>query len=380
MISVAILGGGLNSAVGRAHLAALAMDRKYRVHAGCFSTDPLVNLATGESIGLPPTQIFSSAEEMADALAHDVEAVVILTPTNLHHEHVKLMSKRSHFVICEKALDTSPRAAMELLGTDSQGRILVTYNYSAYPMVREVRRRLQEGDFGELLSMRIEMPQEGFIKLGENSALPSVQSWRQHDASISMVSLDLGTHLMQLIRMLTGQSMTRCVAQSDHQGLVADVVDHVDFLAEYESGLRVRGHYGKTTLGQRNGLAFQIDGTLGSVAWHQGVPGQLYVASARGELQVVDHGSPSLREANKDRYTRFKAGHPYGFVEAYANMYWDFRSWIRREGGVVNDDLLRSYGSGEAIRGLIELESIELAARSREWVSVSQSLEAPRAV
>ena len=39
---------------------------------------------------------------------------------------------------------------------------------------------------------------------------------------------------------------------------------------------------------------------------------------------VLERGRTELREANDARYNRFKAGHPAGFVEAFANIYSDF--------------------------------------------------------
>ena len=54
-------------------------------------------------------------------------------------------------------------------------------------------------------------------------------------------------------------------------------------------------------------------------------PEIFYFYKDTGERCMMDRGNPDIAIANNECYTRFKAGHPAGYIEAFANYYCDLR-------------------------------------------------------
>ena len=87
--------------------------------------------------------------------------------------------------------------------------------------------------------------------------------------------------------------------------------------------------WGKAALGHTNGLRFRVFAERGSLEWSQSQPELLSFCDATGQRKTLERGQPDLKKANEPRYNRFKAGHPAGFVEAFANIYADFHDGLR---------------------------------------------------
>jgi predicted dehydrogenase len=247
--------------------------------------------------------------------------------------------------------------------------IYVTFNYTAYPMVRELKSRIQNQEIGKILFIQIEMPQESFLKLSKNLDPPNVQNWRKSDGEISTLSLDLGVHTQSLIHFVTGLSGIKFVGVKSHRGLVSNAVDYLSALGKYQDGVEVNVWYGKTALGNRNGLRIRIFGEHGSFEWEQIYPDRLLFANQIGTKQVIDQGSGDLLIANQNRYQRFKPGHPTGFIEAFANYYHDIYNVLSP---FVSSDESLAYllNSNNALIGLREIEAIEKSYASETWEKV----------
>ncbi|MBI5087825.1 MAG: Gfo/Idh/MocA family oxidoreductase [Actinobacteria bacterium] len=278
-------------------------------------------------------------------------------------------------VISEKALAGSSRSADALhAAAQSAGRFLaVTFNYSGYPMVRELRARVQAGEFGRIVAANVEMPQEGFLRVNVEGQPIQPQEWRQRDGSIPTVSLDLGTHTHHLARFILGADPLELVATQAHHGRVSTVADYVSCIARYPDGVDVDMWYGKCALGNRNGLRMRVYGETASAEWLQTNPEELRIADAQANIRIIDRVSPGTRVASDVRYERFKVGHPAGFLEAFANLYWDLADCLVefRETGRYTSDYV--YGAAEAADGLRMLEAIAESSARHEWCQVAGS-------
>ena len=359
-MKIAFLGGGINSAVGYTHFLASRLDGFFDLVAGCFSRDQSTNFATAARLGVEQSRCYESFAKMLEAEADVLDAVCILTPTPDHLGSVLDALKAGLNVICEKALVASAqdadliRAAVE----ESGQKLMVTFNYAGYPMVREARAKVAAGHLGRIHHIQCEMPQESFAL---ESANP--QPWRRKDYGIPCVSLDLGVHVHHLVHYLTGGVRLRNASALEAcNGNVPDVVDSVSVLAKGGDSLIVDLRWGKVFLGHSNGLCFRIYGDLGSLMWEQSSPEILHFSEKTGARNTLERGQPNLLEANKAEYNRFKAGHPAGFVEAFANIYSDFHSIIC---GAKSDQ--DTYSVDSALQGLRFLSSVhDSAQRSTE--------------
>jgi predicted dehydrogenase len=371
-LKLGFVGGGLNSAVGRTHTVASQMDARWELVAGAFSRHDDVNQLTGRTWGVDPSRVYADWRSLLEAEAEALDAVVVLTPTPQHDEQVSALLAGGFDVICEKALAGSSVSADGLHQCAVEhGRFLaVTYNYSGYPMMRELRARIAAGELGRIVAVNVEMPQEGFLRLTADGQPIWPQEWRQHDGTVPTVSLDLGTHTHHLVQFLLGSAPLELVATQAHHGRVSTVADYVSCIAHYPEGVDVDMWYGKCALGHRNGLRIRVYGDKAAAEWVQMNPEELRISDAFANVRIVDRASPGTLVAGSTRYERFKVGHPAGFLEAFANLYWDFADALVefRSTGVHSNTHV--FGAAEAADGLRMLEAIARSSIERSWVSL----------
>lgn len=355
-LRLGLLGGGLNSAVGYTHYLASRLDGHFEVAAGCFSRDPEINAATAARMGVPPDRCYPSKEKLLADERHGIDAVCVLTPTPDHAETVVAALGAGFDVICEKALATSVAEAgsIEAALAASDQQLFVTFNYAGYPMVREARALIEGGKIGQVQQIYCEMPQESFSRV---QAQP--QDWRKRDYDIPCVSLDLGVHVHQLVEFLAGfENFVPRSALTGSFGRVPHVIDTVAVLAEGDRGTLISLMWGKAALGHTNGLRFRVFGETGSIEWQQERPELITLCDAHGAKNVIERGQPDLKVANQPRYNRFKAGHPAGFVEAFANIYMDFADGLLlRDSGEL--PYLEAATAVKGLRFLHDAHSLE---------------------
>ncbi len=372
LLSLGIIGGGINSAVGRAHLSALRVDGLWHLKTGFFSRNAFVNsesaIAWGVETSHPDLDAFIQAE------SGELDAVLVLTPTPNHFEAIQKLLIAGFNVISEKALcSTSDEAGTLIdLAIRHQRKLFVTFNYTGFPMVREIRSRINSGKYGKIHSINIEMPQESFILRDLSGGEMLVQDWRQKDGSIPTVSLDLGVHVLNLASFLLSSELESVSALQSHSGNVSDVIDKVFAIGNYSRGINCTLMYGKVFPGFKNGLKFRIFGDLGGCEWLQIHPDSFFEYDNHGGKQVIDQGSLSLLEANSPRYARFKAGHPTGFIEAFSNLYLDIHSVLSNSQAIEGSSIQDFVFPGEkALIGLRELEVLHRSAESKVWMNIS---------
>ncbi|QTF07991.1 Gfo/Idh/MocA family oxidoreductase [Brenneria izadpanahii] len=332
-LKLGFIGGGINSAIGMTHKIACQMDGHFELAAGCFSRNREINRLTAESWGVAPERAYNSIDDFLRAEKAILDAVVVLTPTPTHTDIVIACLEQGLTVICEKSLAASVEDIESINRTliSTQGQLMVTFNYTGYPMIRELRQRIADGELGAISQIMIEMPQEGFLRHTSLGQVSKPQSWRQTDGKIPTVSLDLGVHVHQIVHFLIGEKALDVYAASSAFGEVTNVIDTVNCIAHYTGGVVCNYWYGKAALGYRNGLRIRIFGSKGAAEWLQMDPEILHMSDVNGGSWIVDRTHPKNRVANQTRYCRFKAGHPAGFIEAFANYYEDIASVLKGE-------------------------------------------------
>lgn len=368
-LSLGIVGGSLESAVGYVHQIASRMDGRFRVVAGCFSQREEVNRQTAAAAGVVAERCHGDWRRMLERERGKLDAVLMLTPTPVHAEMVGAALELGYPVICEKALACTVeeilavRAAVERTG----GFLAVTYNYTGYPMVRELRRLIQDGGLGRLINVQVEMPQEGFIRVGTDGQPLRHQSWRLRDGPIPTVSLDLGVHVHHLVAFTCDRAPLEVVATGDSFGHNPAVVDNVQCIARYQGGMSAQFWYGKVALGQSNGLRLRVFGSEGAAEWYQMNPEYLRLWDNQGRETVLTRASNGVQMANQARYNRFKAGHPAGFIEAFANLYVDIADALlaRRRGAAPATAYVADVCIAE--EGMRLLRAIAISAQTGNW-------------
>lgn len=366
------IGGGLNSAVGNTHRIASQMDHRWILVSGCFSTNNKINRETASQWGIDKSRLYDDWRVLLKKERDNLDAVCLLTPTPAHSEMAIYALNSGFPVICEKTLAMSSKEAAAICRAieANNGFLAVTYNYTGYPMLRELRQMIIDGKLGVINLIQIEMPQEGYVRLNKKGHPPKPQAWRLKDCKIPIISLDLGSHLHNMIYFLTGAKPVQVVADQTSYGFFKGVVDNVICLARYAGNLRSQIWYSKMALGYRNGLRVRVYGNKGSAEWFQLVPEELIFNDIKGRREIIDRAS-CVEIADQLRYNRFKSGHPDGFMEAFANHYYDLADSLLefKKTGFYTSPWI--FSATLAKEGLDMLEAISLSAKNNCWQSIT---------
>lgn len=330
-IRVAMIGGGINSAIGRVHEIAMKMDGRFELVAGCFSRDPEINRQSAAQYGVAADRVHASAAALLDQEAGQIDAVVVATPIQSHFEQIAAALDRGLRVISDKPLVGNPDECAELRrrAQATGAEIYCIFNYTGYPAVREMRHRIRSGGIGKVFKVMAEMPQDSYMRLLNQGRVSAIQEWRLRDDEVACVTQDLFVHLHSLVSFVCGGRPDEVTAWARAiSGVAPGLIDEVDAIVRYDSGMVMNAWYGKVALGYRNGLRLRIFGTQGSLQWHQEDPEHLIATDGEGNRLLLDRIAGGSEITAAPRYQRFKAGHPSGFIEAFANYYFDIADSI----------------------------------------------------
>ncbi len=305
-MKLGLLGGGIGSIAGGVHLIASQMDGKFEVAGGIFSSDSEKSKQSAKEYKL---KYFNSIKEMCE----NVDIVVVLTPTPNHYENLKELIKYDVGIIVDKPLVSNPKFDLDL----SEKFVVVTHNYSGYPLVREIKYLVKNGVFGGIKKVVINMPQESFLK-PMKPGYP--QKWRLKDYEVPTIALDLGVHTYHLARFILGETFKPFFCRMDKFSDFG-VVDDMSVFAKADDVL-VELHFSKISLGNKNPLFIEVYGDKAGAKWSQDDFENLYITFKDGKKEILSR-SYAYFEANKPRYQRMAPGHPSGFIEAFANLYSD---------------------------------------------------------
>lgn len=375
-LNLGFIGGGLNSAIGPAHFHSSMLDDRFRVVSGCFSRDESVNAATCKRWHIDPVRCTTDWHEYLERECADLDALGILTPIPEHHEMLTAALENGVPIICEKALVANTRQATQLLVQHEQkpGYLAVTFNYSGYPAVRLLRSIVSEGALGTLQQVHLEMPLENFMRVPVNDVAPSKpQAWRQTDDVIPTMLLDLGVHLHHLLYFVSGQEASSVMASFNRFSNMPGIVDDAKIWLDCVNGLQASMWMSKTALGYRNGMRLRLFGTEGSAEWLQSDPENVQYTDIHGNRSALDRGVEN-EILSTPHYNRFKAGHPSGYIEAFANLYWDLADSLNEFKETGNTSHPNVFGVAHAKNGLAMLESAAESARIGKWVKVKSDV------
>lgn len=369
-IRYGMVGGGPGAFIGEVHRMAARLDGEWELVAGAFSADPEKSARTGAALGLDPSRAYDSYQAMADGEAslpesRRIQVVSIVTPNHLHHPVARAFLERGFHVVCDKPLTTNVEDAEELCRlAGKKDRILaVTHNYTGYPMVKEARTLVRGGGLGAVRKIVVEYSQ-GWLRTLLEAEGHKQAEWRgdPERAGVSSALGDIGSHAHDLVRYVTGLEVARLFADL---GTVVDgrrMEDDATVLLEMQGGVRAVLLVSQIATGERNRLSLRVYGADRGLEWSQEDPNRLRVVEADGSERILYRGDPTLSEA-ATMATRLPAGHPEGFVEAFANVYRGVAGAIRgdetapdfptaRDGAVGVHFIHRAVASSEAGRWL----------------------------
>lgn len=371
-IRLGMVGGGKDAFIGAVHRIASRIDGRYELVAGALSSTPEKALESGQALGLKQDRIYADFEEMAKRearLKDGIEAVAIVTPNHVHYPAAKAFLKRGIHVICDKPLTSTLADAKKLVkaAESSDALFFLTHNYTGYPMVRQAREMVQNGDLGTIRVIQVEYPQDWLTVEQSNKQA----DWRTDPARSGAGGStgDIGTHAYNLACFITGQSAESLAAdlQSVVPGRQVDDNGHV--MLRYASGARGMLWCSQVAPGNENNLKIRVYGDKGGLEWHQENPNYLHVTPFGEPKRIVTRGGAGMLDSIAPA-TRIPPGHPEGYLEGFANLYKDAADVIRaRQAGRKMDSLVPGIDDGLAGVQFVDA-CVRSSARNAAWVKL----------
>ena len=333
-IRLGMVGGGEGAFIGAVHRIASRLDDHYVLVAGALSADPGKAARSGAALGLDPDRCYGDYAAMAQAEAargDGIEAVSIVTPNHMHAPVADAFLKAGVHVICDKPLTTTLDEARELRAAAREsGRLFaVTYNYSGYPLVRHARAFVAAGGIGAVRLVEVEYVQDWLATPLEATGQKQAE-WRTDPARSGAggATGDIGTHAFQLAHFITGLTPRELLADLSRTVPGRRLDDNAHVLMRYEGGARGLLWASQVAVGAENALRIRVVGETGSLDWRQEEPNRLLHAALGEPVRIVTRASPAVLPAGA-RVTRIPAGHPEGYLEAFATIYADVAIAIR---------------------------------------------------
>jgi predicted dehydrogenase len=377
-LRLAVIGGGPGSFIGAMHRTAARLDDRYEIVASVLSSDQDRSRSAGTALGIEPDRAYGNVPNLLDTEAEradGADVVAIMTPNDSHHAYAIAALRHGFDVICDKPMtNTLPEALEVLAEVESSGLVFcLTHNYTGYPMVRQARAMVQQGQLGTIRLVQVEYVQGGKAAeddLDSGDLLP----W-QFDpvrGGPSPVMGNIGTHAHNLVRFVTGLEVAQLAAEVGHivPGRLGD--DFAGALLRFDNDARGSFWVTQAAAGVENCLRLRVSGTRGTVEWMQEVPTQLSFKPLGAPAEIRTPNGPGTLPLSA-RASRIVAGHPEGFHEGFATVYSDAAEAIaaRRSGLPVDPLALHFPNAVDGVRGLAFVEAaIASNANDGAWTTV----------
>lgn len=369
-LKLALIGGGINSTIGETHFLASQLDKCFEIVSGCFSKNYKTSLITAKNWNISKKRVYKNLKDLINKEKKLVDAFVVLSPTPNHFSVLRKLINSDLSIICEKPLVSSLNQALILKKEikKSQSFVAVTYNYTGYPLVREIKEIVKRGRIGKILNIHFEMPQEVFLR--KNIKRLKIQKWRLNDQKIPTICLDLGIHLYNLSWFITEKEPLKLISDFSNLASKKNLVDDVKIWLKYKNGMNGSFWISKSALGNRNGLKLEIYGERGSVIWRHSSPEKIELNHNDGSKKILDRSSKAF-VLNFKRYNRYRAGHPAGFIEAFANAYTDIADALIAHKKRKKKQNKYVFGFQHSLKGIKFLETASKANLTKKWLKIN---------
>jgi predicted dehydrogenase len=337
-LNAGMVGGGRDAFIGGVHRMAMRLDGKIDLVAGAFSSDPQKSKLSGEDLLLDPKRVYADYRTMATEegrlpAGERIDFVSVVTPNRTHVPVANAFLEAGFNVVCDKPLAFNLDEARALRDVVKKtGKVFaLTHNYTGYPMVKEARELVRNGELGEILKVVAEYPQGWLIKPidveGQKQA-----SWRTDPQQAGAAGCigDIGTHAENLGRYITGLQIEEICAEFTSFVKGRQLEDDANLLIRYWGGAKGVLCASQISVGEENNLSIRVYGTKGSLEWHQEDPNDLVVKYSDKPRRIYRRGNEYVSAVAK-RFIRVPSGHPEAFIEAFANIYVEAARAIEAE-------------------------------------------------
>lgn len=378
LLNYGMIGGGDVSSVGELHRNALRLNGDARLVAGVFSHDPEKSARIGSDLGIEPSRIYTSPEEMAAAESQrsdGIDFADICTPNAYHYPAAKAFLSLGIHVSCEKPLCLLPQQGEELqrIAAETGALFCLMHTFTGHLMSREARALYEDGVIGDLRTAVVEYPQDWLVDALEQET-EETKTWRSvpelsgRGAAIG----DIGSHMEDWVHFVTGLRTTAVLANLESVGAGTMLDNNFQVITRFENGASGFFWGSQVAVGYDNAFKVMLLGDKGSLEFWQENNNYLVLRLRDQPMQIISRGSSYCHEESL-KYVRTPKGHPEGLTEAFGNIYRSFGEAIRdkRRGQLRPED---TYGYPTLAMGVDGVRFFNACVDSQEagntWIEI----------
>ena len=381
-IRLGMVGGGAGAFIGAVHRIAARIDDQFDLVAGALSSSPDRAAASGRDLGLDPSRTYANYRDMAireAKLKNGIEAVSIVTPNHVHYDAAKEFLRRGIHVICDKPLTSNLADAKKLkkVADESGALFILTHNYTGYPMIRQAREMIANGELGDIRIVQAEYPQDWLTENIEQSGQKQA-AWRTDPSQSGAGGStgDIGTHAYNLASFVTGLELDSLAADLDSFVEGRRLDDNAHLLLRFKAKGSEKPAKGmlwcsQVAPGHENGLKLRVYGTKGGIEWTQADPNYLWYTPFGEQKRLITRTGAGSGAAAA-RVSRIPSGHPEGYLEAFATIYTEAARAINaRKKGVAVDPAVIYPTVDDGVKGVAFVEAcVASSKRNGAWVKL----------
>jgi len=328
-LRLGMIGGGQGAFIGAVHRLSARMDDKYEFLAGCLSSTPEKAELSAKELGLDLTRSYPDYKTMAEQESQrddGVEVVSIVTPNHMHAgPAIEFLNKGIH-VICDKPMTATMDDAHELMRAikSSKAHFFLTHNYSGYPVIREMRSLVKNGELGNLRIVKGAYLQGWLGSKEEDSGSNKQAEWRtdpKRSGAAGAVG-DIGSHTMHLLEFVTGLKCESVAADLTTFVEGRQLDDDASIMIRMSENVKGNLSISQIATGQENNFTISIYGEKGALHWAQENPNYARFSRVGKADQIITRGG-AIQNENSYAPIRIPPGHPEGYLEGFAQIYSD---------------------------------------------------------
>lgn len=374
-LRMGMIGGGRNAFIGAVHRIAANMDGLIELTCGALSSNEENAKLSGKDLFLAEDRIYTSYADMItkeSQLPADVrmDFVSIVTPNHLHFEPAMMALEHGFHVVIDKPLsfDYDQAIALQKKVAETGLLLAVTHTYSGYPMIKQAKQMIAEGTFGKIRKVYVEYPQ-GWLSSFVESSGSKQAAWRTDPkrSGIAGCMGDIGTHAAHLAEYVSGLKVTHLCAdlQTFVEGRHLD--DDGNVLLRFNNGATGVLIASQVAAGEENAIRLRVYGEKGGIDWCQVDSNTLLVKWLDKPTEIYRTGSGYVGSFAAHN-TRVPAGHPEGYLEAFANIYRNFSLTLNAKlsGETPTNEMLDFPTIAEGVRGMAFIDSVVASSKASE--------------
>jgi len=373
-----MIGGGKDAFIGAVHRLAFNMDGQVELVAGALSINPGIAIESGELLYLNKERVYTDYKVMLEkeaAMPADkrLDFISIVTPNFVHFDPAIMALDKGFNVVIEKPITFSLDEAIQLKKkVEETGlTLLLCHTYTGYPMVKQAKQFLKSGALGKIRKVFVEYPQ-GWLSTFLEKTGQAQASWRTDPKKSGAAGAmgDIGTHAFNLAEYVTGLQVTKICAELNIvvEGRMLD--DDGAVLLKFNNGATGVLMATQVAAGEENNVKIRVYGEKGGLEWKQEDANTLLVKWLDKPAEIYRAGTGYLNSFASHN-CRTPAGHPEGYLEAFANLYRNFSLTLQAKinGEKPKDEWLDFPSTEDGVRGMAFIENVVASAKSKEkWM------------